>query len=129
MNKHLLILAIAIAGCLIIESMMNRVIQLEPAHAQQETTLSESTKWEYCAITGTIVQTGVGGRGSSYASVTYFEEVGGRYEKIDGGRNNQPLATAIAKLGAEGWEMIGPGSALKLDAEHPDALFFKRQRR
>lgn len=78
-------------------------------------------KWEYCAITDDVeIQDQVFGITGAAVIISYFELNGRRQERIDyrptqPAQNRQPykdykdeaLAKALAKLGEEGWEMVG----------------------
>lgn len=83
-------------------------------------------KWEYCAITGIgTVEKGL--RYVPSAQVSYFTSAGTRRESIEGGEN-QPVAAAIAKLGMEGWEMVGESTFdfRGTETPSPGVLYFKR---
>lgn len=92
------------------------------AQARQtgEPKLVAVAKWEYCAITDdTEIRDHVFGLTGAAVIVSYFELSGRRHERIEY-RPTQPapsrqsqsykdeaLAKAMAKLGEEGWEMVG----------------------
>jgi hypothetical protein len=84
-------------------ALLNRLATANPAQAQR----AETRRWEYCAIVGTNYDPKKGLNGTSTANVVYFTDSGRRFETIDSGRNNDPMV--VAKLGAEGWEMVGSG--------------------
>ena len=76
-------------------------------------------KWEYCAIYqitqmgGWLTGVGMVYRGS-------FSVKGVQREELDHDPN--ALARAIAKLGLEGWEMVGAAVV----SEHYHTIYFKR---
>jgi hypothetical protein len=96
------------------------------AHAAAE---PRDSQWEYCAVTK-----------AQYAAaspriiywINYFKGEGVKVEPVEAGLGGNSFAKAVAKLGEDGWEMVGegpleanvpvrPGSA-------PNAIFFKRRR-
>ena len=93
---------------------------------------SEGVDWEYCAVakaqyTGSV-------RANQYW-IVYFR--GKELEVVDvaAGPTGNAQARAIARVGEEGWEMVGEGSldtrpgAAPLPRDNPPALLFKRQKR
>jgi hypothetical protein len=82
------------------------------------------SKWEYCAITGIYYDTKEGwlSAGFDKRSLMLFKEPNVFGEKIERGDPNA-LSTAIARLGEEGWEMVGCVPAARGDAH---ILYFKR---
>jgi hypothetical protein len=126
----------------------------ETVTAQQRT----KSGWEYCAITNSSgntsasMQPDVMARG--IASVCYFQSGGCKREdfrvefslaefaKSFDPRENpaaimyaasdrvaeMALAKAIAKLGSDGWEMVGQGD-FRFNVDHtPQAIYFKRRK-
>jgi hypothetical protein len=94
-------------------------------------------RWEYCAITGinTRWRSEPEHQIDSFAVITYFGTTSGRTEEVGGEAVSNPDAAqaatfrAIAKLGAEGWEVVG-NENINLDSnpEHVGGLLFKRPR-
>ncbi|MBA3712504.1 MAG: hypothetical protein H0W76_08640 [Pyrinomonadaceae bacterium] len=93
------------------------------AHRAETTTTGSSPGWEYCALTkAAYVRSN---RGGMYW-ITYFREAGLEVVEVeDSATERNGPAKAIAKLGAEGWEMVG-GGALDLPQRSTAALYFKR---
>jgi hypothetical protein len=98
---------------------------------------AEAQRWEYSAILGTPANHGL--KFQTYTAtvrIVYFqhgenfrdEAIEGKASPRDNPRTAESNAMnrAIAKLGSEGWEMIGPGRFLSM--EYADALYFKRPR-
>lgn len=94
----------------------------KPAEAQQSEALrrQRGQKWEYCAVTwtGTRLKDGYSTTYVPTAMVCYFQGQGCQEValNLDTGeaRNlskyyRDELAQAIARLGEEGWEMVGQG--------------------
>jgi hypothetical protein len=82
-------------------------------------------RWEYCAVS----RAGYTGstRGGTYW-VSYFKEAGVEIVEIEEKVSEQQgasIARAMAKLGEEGWEMVGQGE-LPLKTGRFEAIYFKR---
>jgi hypothetical protein len=81
-------------------------------------------KWEYCAIVG------MAGSGRNlvpyYPALWYFDSSGFHATEIKGDEL-QIVAQTIAKLGEEGWEMVGAMPFTPKTSVYENAvLFFKR---
>lgn len=87
------------------------VIPLPPGQVEQtQSTQVENTKhaatrkWEYCTLTGgSWVDKGFISK-TPAAMIQYFPNT---REQIEGATHEDAHANAVAKLGEEGWEMIG----------------------
>src|SRR5262245_18291535 len=98
------------------------------AHAQR----SASHKWEYCAITDFSLNDDEHGGHEVAATISYFG-TGNRTEQVMADHDivryvplvQNATCNAIAKLGSEGWEMVGRVS-LGLNPPEAGGLFFKR---
>jgi hypothetical protein len=92
---------------------------------------AEGDEWEFCAVAR--AQFVPGPRGNQYW-IVYFRGEGVQTVTVETGVSGNAQGKAIAKLGSEGWELVGEGT---LDTgrpagpreELPRALFFKRPRR
>lgn len=95
-------------------------------------------KWEYCVITGANAT--AGGFEPSYPKLTYFSlngihtesDLGNRAKssRPEGFRNVSEagyVAHIIAKLGMEGWEMVGVGSASSTQGVGAHCIYFRRR--
>ncbi|MDQ2921310.1 MAG: hypothetical protein M3R52_06845 [Acidobacteriota bacterium] len=115
----------------------------ESVNAQQpERRIGE--KWEYCAITG-VLAVGQGGKGTGSvnqvtgtAKICYFQGSGCRKEVVEASvegsdfaeAKRAALAKAAAKLGEEGWEMLGEATfEFYQDNVDPKALYFRRRQK
>jgi len=128
-------------------------LSTEAVTAQQRT----KSGWEYCAITnssGTTASSQPDVMANGMASVCYFQSGGCKRENFTvefslaefakslNPRENpaaimyaasdraaeMALAKAIAKLGSDGWEMVGQGD-FRFNVEHtPQAIYFKRRK-
>lgn len=76
---------------------------IHPAQAQS-TKSAEARKWEYCTIVGVNYDRKWN---TSSATIGFLTSTGRRVETLDCGSTSDPLAVAFAKLGSEGWELIG----------------------
>ncbi|MEJ7577481.1 MAG: hypothetical protein WKF74_10805 [Pyrinomonadaceae bacterium] len=77
--------------------LLGRYSVIQPALAQQEA--KRIQKWEYCTFSGPYLSS------NEWATtVEYFRESGtSQYEEVKG----KSFGTAFAKLGADGWELVG----------------------
>jgi hypothetical protein len=83
-------------------------------------------RWEYCAVTK--AQFINSPRGGQYW-INYFRGATVRTETVEAGVMENGLAKAIARLGEEGWEMVGEGTLdMGPGRANPSALYFKRPR-
>jgi len=82
-------------------------------------------KWEYCALVGMAKHTR--NLNPHYPALWYFTPDGYKIVEIKGAEYSGVAAT-IAKLGEDGWEMVGVGAmpdkaTVGLD---PGVIYFKR---
>lgn len=116
-KRGLFLMVIFVALAFWAGTRLDRLSLTQPAYAQQQT-----KKWEYCTIAGTSLDTK---RNASSANIGYLTGVGRRYEPLEV-VNNDALAIAFAKLGSEGWEMVGQMQYTNQSEYRPDTFFFKR---
>ncbi|HVF86339.1 MAG TPA: hypothetical protein VM866_02060 [Pyrinomonadaceae bacterium] len=85
-----------------------------------------SKKWEYCAITGfASIEKGFRTY-TPVAVIRYFPNV---IEQVEGTSQEDAQANAVAKLGDEGWEMVGvaePFTILEGNGRNTSVFYFKR---
>ena len=79
-------------------------------------------KWEYCVV-GPLSGT-VRGLDSNHPYIGYFNDKGLVETSLKGKDEMHRVASVIAKLGNEGWEMSGCGIAGLSTSSH--FLYFKR---
>ena len=94
-------------------------------------------KWEYCVITGIDVDA-LGGFEPYYPCLTYFSLNGTEVINLSNkAASKRPsgwekaneagyVAHVIAKLGSEGWEMVGVGSGRSAQGTGPQCIYFRR---
>ena len=123
-KRYMLLMVLMIAGFLG-GAVSDKLFTLAPTQARlvDESKTAAGQKWEYCALTKAAY---VGsGRGGLYW-ISYFRDAGVEMIEVeDTALERNGPARAIAKLGAEGWELVGEGP-LEIRAGGVRALYFKR---
>ena len=87
------------------------------------------SQWEYCAVAkpqGVVTP-------RLFISIHYFQGEGMRTEQVEASHSGNSYGKAIAKLGADGWEMVGEGPLAIAPDPRPTApvltaIFFKRRK-
>jgi hypothetical protein len=118
-----------VSGGFLYGSALNRSLPTSSAETRSEKSIETraGARWEYCAVSR-AGYTG-SGRGGLYW-VNYFKEAGVEIVEIEEKVSEQQgasIARAIAKLGEEGWEMVGQAE-LPLKTGRFEAIYFKRQK-
>lgn len=123
-----LLMALALVGFLY-GSALNRSVAVAKADSPGEQMGEARTgaRWEYCAVS----RAGYTGstKGGMYW-VSYFKDAGVEIVEIEEKVSEQQgtaISRAIAKLGEEGWEMVGNGE-LPVKTGRYEAIYFKRQK-
>ncbi len=88
-------------------------------------------KWEYCAVVGLIK--GRTNPETFHPAVWYFTEKGVMMDQFKG-QELMELASKVASLGEQGWELVGvvhiferyPASFMNMAVGNSTALLFKR---
>lgn len=108
-------------------STLNRAASVAGAETSIERKMDTraGARWEYCAVS----RAGYTGsaRGGTYW-VSYFKDTGVEIVEIEEKVSEQQgaaISRAIAKLGDEGWEMVG-SSDLPVRSGRFEAIYFKR---
>lgn len=115
-----LMIALALVAALIGGTISNRLLVATSAQAQQD---SPGQKWEYCTLTKAAY---VGSNKGGIYWISYFRDSGVQVVEVeDAALEKNGPSKAIAKLGAEGWEMVGQGP-LEIRQGTLNALYFKR---
>lgn len=88
-------------------------------------------QWEYCAV----VKSQALPTNRLFYWITYFKGEGVKTDTVEAGLGGNSYAKAIAKLGDEGWEMVGEGPLDVRPDPRPgppsgalNAIFFKRRK-
>ena len=126
------VLVIGLLGGLALNSLSSGTVKA------QQTERSVGERWEYCAITE-VPAVGQGGKVTGSAKICYFQSSGCRKEAVEAvvegndfaEAKRAAVAKAAAKLGAEGWEMIGEATQFGFyqDNVDPKALYFRHRQR
>jgi len=117
---HTIMIALVIVATLIGGPISNRWLFAKPALAQQN---SAGQPLEYCTLTKAAYAGS--NRGGVYW-ISYFRDSGVQVIEVeDPALEKNGPSKAMAKLGAEGWEMVGQGP-LEINKGTLNALYFKR---
>ena len=126
-------IACLVCGCFLSQVLLTPTVQAQ--RGQSERT-RKVLAYEYCTING--VSTPLSGdKIRAVARICYMRETGIQCQEVEATTvgdlkspgyvfdkvANDAIAKTIAKLGNEGWEMIGKGLALR-----EDATYFRRQK-
>src|SRR5574341_1461885 len=99
-----LVVTVAIVASWIGGTSLNRMAVSTSAQTEQA---SAAQKWEYCALTKSAF---VGSTRGGIFWISYFRDSGVQVVEVeDPALEKNGPAKAIAKLGAEGWELVGEG--------------------
>ena len=85
-------------------------------------------KWEYCAITHTYRKPTVFNP-STAPALAVIRHYPGETEEIEGKNEDEALSNAFAKLGEDGWEMVGIKHSIDITdgyGKSTHVYFFKR---
>lgn len=124
MNKtrYALMLMLVLAGGLAGGIISGRVAGQAPAQHADRVRPSNPGRWEYCSISKAVTSPS---RGGLYW-ITYFRNGGIHQVEVEEQATERGgPAKAIAKLGEEGWEMVGQGP-LETRQGGLNAIYFKR---
>jgi hypothetical protein len=129
MNRrhYLLTVALSLAAGLAGHALYAALAAPTPARAAAEP--RRDSQWEYCAV---VKPQGLATPRIVFW-ITYFRDEGMKTETVEAGLGGNSYAKAVAKLGTDGWEMVGEGPLdIRPDprpgATAPNALFFKRRK-
>ena len=128
MNRrhYLLTVALSLAAGLAGHALYGSLLAPTTARAAAEP--RRDSQWEYCAVVKSQSPTP-----RLVYWVQYFRGEGTRPESVEAKLEGYSQVKAIAKLGEEGWEMVGEGPLdLTRDPRPgstvPTAIFFKRRK-
>lgn len=93
---------------------------------------AEAAQWEY-AVIGSVTEMGRGAtprdiKFRGVAALCYARENGCQQFQVEGSDRAEALARAMAKLGQEGWEMVGE-SPFPVGVGSTGGLYFKRRKK
>jgi hypothetical protein len=119
-RKSFALVAVAIVVTGIAGTIVNRMLITTSAQTEQP---SAGQKWEYWALRKAAF---VGSNRGGLFWISYFRDSGVQVVEIeDPALEKDGPAKAVAKLGAEGWELVGEGP-LEIRQGTLRALYFKR---
>jgi hypothetical protein len=130
MNRrhYLLVIALSLVAGLAGHALSGALLWPRPVEARAAVEPRDS-EWEYCAVTK--AQYAAASPRNIYW-INYFKGEGVKVEPVEAGLGGNSFAKAVAKLGEDGWEMVGEGP---LEANVPvrpgsnaNAIFFKRRK-
>ncbi|PYS80715.1 MAG: hypothetical protein DMF67_19475 [Acidobacteria bacterium] len=129
-NNFLLTLALALAAGVAGHALYGALASPQIAQARAASRDAGDVQWEYCAVLKAQYPNTV----RFVYWIAYFKGEGVKTEDVESGPGGSAFAKAVAKLGQDGWEMVGAGP-LEVRAESrpnplntPNAVFFKRRK-
>lgn len=98
-----------------------------PSHAAGQRPDVSDLQWEYCAV---VKAQYVGSPQGGIYWIAYFKGEGVRTEDVRVGVTGNAFAKAVAKLGEDGWDMVGEGplEVRPGPGGTTTAVFFKRRK-
>jgi hypothetical protein len=130
-RKHfLLTLFLALAAGFAGHALYGVLASPQVAQAHAASSDSGDPQWEYCAV----VKAQYAGSIRLVYWIAYFKGEGVKTEDVEAPPGGSAFAKAVAKLGQDGWDMVGAGP-LEVRPEFrpnpsgmPNAVFFKRRK-
>ena len=129
MNRrhHLLTVVLSLAAGLAGHALYGTFAAPTTARAAAEP--RRDAQYEYCAV----VKAQSIPTPRLFFWIVYFREDGSKTETVEAALGGSSFGKAIAKLGDDGWEMVGPapydpGFDPRPGAPMPTAIFFKRRK-
>ena len=126
-KQFLLTLALALAAGFAGHALYAALASPPVARARAASVDSGEGQWEYCAV----VKAQYPGSVRLVYWIAYFRSEGVKTEDVEAGVGGNAFAKAVAKLGQDGWEMVGEGpleirpEARPSPLTSPNAVFFK----
>ncbi|HEX8558508.1 MAG TPA: hypothetical protein VF668_10415 [Pyrinomonadaceae bacterium] len=126
-RRYLLTAALSLAAGLAGHALYGWLASPRPVEARAP----RAGEWEYCAV----VKAQVGDPRRQVYWINYFRGEGVRTDPVEAGLGGNSFAKAVARLGEEGWEMVGEGPLEVAPVVRPGptvnaptAIFFKRRK-
>ncbi|HEX8499462.1 MAG TPA: hypothetical protein VF659_02635 [Pyrinomonadaceae bacterium] len=126
-RHYLLTAALSLAAGLAGHALSGGWLTPRPAEARAP----RASEWEYCAV----VKAQAGDARRQIYWINYFKGEGVRNEPVEATLGGNSFAKAVARLGEEGWEMVGEGPLEVAPVVRPGpivgaatAIFFKRRK-
>ena len=131
MNRRHILLTVALSLAAALAGHALYAAFVAPPAARAAAEPRRVSQWEYCAV----VKSQAIPTPRLFFWILYFKDEGMRTETIEAPLGGNSYAKAIAKLGSEGWEMVGEGQFdIRPDprpgapGSAPSGLFFKRRK-
>jgi hypothetical protein len=131
MNRRHYLLTIALSLATVLAGHVLYSSLAAPPAARAAAEPRRESQWEYCAV----VKSQAIPTPRLPFWILYFKDEGMRTETVEASLSGNSYAKAIAKLGMDGWEMVGEGPLdIRPDPRPgapsaiPTALFFKRRK-
>lgn len=126
-SHFLLTLALALAAGFAGRFLYGALASPQVAQAHAASRESGDVQWEYCAV----LKAQYPGSIRLIYWIAYFKGEGVKTENVESEPGGNAFARAVAKLGQDGWEMVGAGP-LEVRPGTPGgtttAIFFKRRK-
>jgi hypothetical protein len=125
-KMNLLVIPLILVGATLGGAISGRLSTATPARAQEASESGGRQQWEYCALSKAAYVNAV--RESYW--IIYFRDTGPQVVDVQSSATDgsgAAMAKAVARLGAEGWEMVGQGP-FEARSGTTSALYFKRQK-
>ena len=127
-GKHfLLTLVLALFAGVAGHALYGALFWTQTAQARAASRYAADLQWEYCAV---VKAQYVGSPQGGIYWIAYFRGEGVRTEDVRVGPSGNAFGKAVAKLGEEGWDMVGEGP-LEIrpgPGGTTTAVFFKRRK-
>ncbi len=130
-RQYLLNVALALCAALAGHALYGALSAPRTAEARAAARPRDEAGWEYCAV----VKAQIPGAVRLVYWIVNFKGEGVRIEPVEAGVSGNSFGKAVAKLGEDGWEMVGEGPLQgSFDprpgppTNAPSALFFKRRK-
>jgi hypothetical protein len=130
-RHYLLNAALALCAALAGHALYGAFAAPRAVEARGATQPRDEAVWEYCAV----VKSQAIPTPRLFYWILYFKDEGMKTETVEATLGGNSYGKAIAKLGMEGWEMVGEGPLdIRPDPRPgapgpaPAALFFKRRK-
>lgn len=129
MNRRHYLLTAALSLAVVLTGHVLYGALAAPPAARAAAEPRRDAQWEYCAV---AKPQGIA-TPRLFMTIYYFKGDGMTTESVEAGLQGNSYGKAIAKLGADGWEMVGEGPLNILPDPRPTApstiaLFFKRRK-
>ena len=129
-KQWLLTLVLALTAGFAGHALYGTLVSPQVAQARAVSMDSGDVQWEYCAV----LKAQYPGSVRLIYWIAYFRGDGIKTEDVEAGLGGNAFGKAVAKLGQDGWEMVGAGTLEVRPDPRPNspvasnAVFFKRRK-